>query len=128
MGDNLNHLQDNMHLTVHINSSSACLAQLEEQMGQFRTLVYGMVGGALEGPSMEGSSLEAKMSGASGGDWDNQDGAVASGDAGVSAEGSTRVGSPTLQEGGLIVEMEREAMEAGLGGWFNGNPKDVLES
>ena len=77
---------------------------------------------------MEGSSSEAEMSGASGGDWDDQDGAVASGDTGVSAEGSMRVGSPMLQEGGLIVEMEREAMEAGLGGWFNGNPEDVLES
>ena len=31
-------------------------------------------------------------------------------------------------EGGLIAEMEREATEAGLGGWFNGNPEDVPES
>ena len=28
----------------------------------------------------------------------------------------------------LIAEMEREAEEAGLGGWFNGNPEDVPES
>ena len=28
----------------------------------------------------------------------------------------------------LIEEMEREATEAGLGGWFNGNPEDVPES
>ena len=26
------------------------------------------------------------------------------------------------------MEMEREATEAGLGGWFNGNPEDILES
>ena len=26
------------------------------------------------------------------------------------------------------MEMEREAMEARLGGWFNRNPEDVLES
>ena len=32
------------------------------------------------------------------------------------------------RETGLIAEMEREAMEAGLGGWFNGNPEDVPES
>ena len=32
------------------------------------------------------------------------------------------------REGGLIAEMEREATEAGLGGWFNGNPEDVPES
>ena len=29
---------------------------------------------------------------------------------------------------GLIASMERDAEEAGLGGWFNGNPEDVLES
>ena len=28
----------------------------------------------------------------------------------------------------LIVLMERDAEEAGLGGWFNGNPEDVPES
>ena len=32
------------------------------------------------------------------------------------------------QEGGLIVEMEREATEAGARGWFNGNLEDILES
>ena len=29
---------------------------------------------------------------------------------------------------GLIALMERDAEEAGLGGWFNGNPEDVPES
>ena len=32
------------------------------------------------------------------------------------------------RETGSIREMEREATEAGLGGWYNGNPEDVLES
>ena len=32
------------------------------------------------------------------------------------------------REEGLIAQMEREAMEAGLGGWFNGNLEDVPES
>ena len=36
--------------------------------------------------------------------------------------------TPMPQEGGLISEMEREATEAGAGGWFNGNPEDVPES
>ena len=36
--------------------------------------------------------------------------------------------SPMPRETGLIAEMEREAEEAGLGGWFNGNPEDVPES
>ena len=29
---------------------------------------------------------------------------------------------------GLIASMERDAEEAGLGGWFNGNPEDIPES
>ena len=29
---------------------------------------------------------------------------------------------------GLIASMERDAEEAGLGGWYNGNPEDVPES
>ena len=33
-----------------------------------------------------------------------------------------------LRETGLIAEMEREAEEAGAGGWFNGNLEDVPES
>ena len=33
-----------------------------------------------------------------------------------------------LREIGLIEEMEREVTEAGAGGWYNGNPEDVLES
>ena len=77
---------------------------------------------------MEGSLLEAGTSDASGDDRGDQDGDMGSGDAGASVEGSTRVGSLMPREGGLIAEMEREAMEAGLGGWFNGNPEDVLES
>ena len=97
-------------------------------MGQVGTLVYRIARGALEGPSTEGSSSEAGISDASGKDWGDQGGDKASMDAGTSAEGSTRVGSPMPWEGGLIVEMEREAMEAGAGGWFNGNPEDIPES
>ena len=33
MGDNLEHLQDNMHLTAHINSSSDWMVQLEHRLG-----------------------------------------------------------------------------------------------
>ena len=36
--------------------------------------------------------------------------------------------SPMPREEGLIAQMEREVTEAGLGGWFNGNPEDVPES
>ena len=62
------------------------------------------------------SSLEAGVLDASGNNQDNWDGGVGSGDIGVSWEGSTRGESLMLQEGDLIVEMEREAMEAGAGG------------
>ena len=84
--------------------------------------MLGIARGALEGPSTEGSSLGAEMSDASGNDRGDQDGGMGSGGTGVSPEGSTRVGSLMLQEGSLIVEMEREAMEAGAGRWFNRNP------
>ena len=74
------------------------------------------------------SSLEAGMLGASGNDWDDQGGDVVNVDTGVSTEESMRRDSPMPWEGGLIMEMEREAMEAGLGGWFNRNLEEVLES
>ena len=122
VGDNLEHLQDNMCLTAHINSMLTQLTLIEEQLGQVGTLVYGIARGALEGLSMEGSSLGAETSDASGDDWGDQDGGMGSGGTGASPEGSMRVGSLMLWEGGLIMEMEREAMEAGAGRWFNGNP------
>ena len=36
--------------------------------------------------------------------------------------------SPIPPTSGLIASMERDAEEAGLGGWFNRNPEDVPES
>ena len=50
MGDNLEHLQDNMCLTMHINSTSTQLTQIEEQLGQVGAVVLGIARGALEGP------------------------------------------------------------------------------
>ena len=85
----------------------------------------GMIKGAIE---REWSSSEAGTSDASGGDQGDQGGDMGNGDTGVSTEESMRRDSLMPQEGGLIAEMEREAMEAGLGGWFNGNPEDVPES
>ena len=106
MGDNLEHLQDNMRLTAHINSSKAQMAQLEHWLGQVGSVLMGMIEGAI----LDGS----------GNNQDDQGGDVGNMDAGVSLEGSMRVESPMLREGGLITEMEREVMEAGAGGWFNG--------
>ena len=49
-------------------------------------------------------------------------------DGGASPQESTRRDSPMPREEGLIAQMEREVEEAGLRGWFNGNPEDVPES
>ena len=126
MGDNLEHLQDNMCLTTHINSLQEWMAQLEHWLGQVRSVLTGMIEGAIE---REGSSSsEAGTSDASGNDQDNQDGGMGNMDAGASMEESMRRDSLMPQEGGLIMEMEEEAMEAGAGGWFNRNPEEVLES
>ena len=76
----------------------------------------------------ESSLLGARTSGASGDSPGDQGGDKDNVDTGASTGESMRRDSPMPQEGGLIVEMEREAMEAGLGGWFNGNLEDVPES
>ena len=135
VGDNLDHLQDNMRLTAHINSSNERLSQMEHRLGQVGSVVMGFLEGRLEGlmeEEMEGteSSLSSDQgtSDVSGGDWDDQGGDKDSGDDGVSPQGSTRPDSPMPPTMGLIASMERDVEEAGLGGWFNGNPEDVPES
>ena len=129
IGDNLEHLQDNMCLTAHINSSQEWMAQLEHRLGQVGSVLMGMIEGAIEreGLTETSSLLGSGGLAASGGDQDNQDGDMVNVDAGESTEAMRR-DSPMLRETGLIAEMEREATEAGLRGWFNGNLEDVLES
>ena len=124
VGDNLEHLQDNMHLTAHINSSQEQMSQMEHWLGQVGSVLMGMIKGAMEGLS----SLEAKMLGASGNDLGDQGGDADNVDVGVSMEENMKRDSPLPQEVGLIAQMEEEAREAGLGGRFNRNPEDVLES
>ena len=126
MGDNLKHLQDNMRLTAHINSSETRMVQLEHQLGQVGSVLMGMIEGVIEREGLDLS--EAGTSDASGDDQDDQDGGAGSRDTGASLEGSTRVESPMPREGGLIAEMEKEVMEAGAGGWFNGVDQEVPES
>ena len=141
VGDNLNHLQDNMWLTAHINSSNERLAQMEHRLGQVGSVVMGFLEGRLESLMEEereeereeetmgsSSSSEAKMLGVSGNTPDTQGGGEDSAVVGVSHQGSMRGDSPMPPMQGLIVSMEREVEEAGLGGWFNGNPEDVPES
>ena len=126
VGDNLEHLQDNMRLTAHINSLSERMGQLEHRLGQVGSVLMGMIEGVIEREGLD--LLEVGMSDASGNDQDDQGGDMGNRDAGASLEESMREESPMPQEGGLIVEMEREAMEAGAGGWFNGMDQEVPES
>ena len=90
------------------------MRQLEHCLRQVGSVLMGMIKGAIKREDL--SLSEAGMPDAFGNNQDDQGGDTGSRDAGVSQEGSMRVGSPLLREGGLIVEMEREAMEAGAGG------------
>ena len=87
----------------------------------------GMIEGAIEREGLTDTSSSGSGGLAAFGDGlDDQGG---EGDSVVVGEFTElRRDSPMPRETGLIVEMEREAMEAGAGGWFNGNSEDVLES
>ena len=128
VGDNLEHLQDNMCLTAYITSSSDCMAQLEHRLGQVRSVLMGMIEGQMEGATSEASgSSGSEGSAASGDDGDDRVGDAVRLVAGALREVMRR-DSPMPRETRLIAEMEREAEEAGAGGWFNRNPEDIPES
>ena len=119
-----------MQLTAHINSSQERMSQIEHWLGQVGLVVMGFLEGRMESLLEEErpSSSEAETSDVSGDGSDDQGGDEDNVGAGASMGESMRRDSPMPREGGLIMEMEREVMEAGLGGWFNGNLEDVLES
>ena len=133
VGDNLDHLQNNMRLTAHINSSTERMEQMEHRLGQVASVVMGFLEGLMEGLMEETSSEESLESsgsrglGASGDDQDVQVSDRIGQVTGALAEVMRR-DSPMPPTSGLIALMERDAEEAGLGGWFNGNPEDVPES
>ena len=128
VGDNLDHLQDNMRLTAHINSSSERMAQMEHRLGQVGSVVMGVLEGTMEGRLEETSgssgSGESDVSGDDQEDRDSEGIALVAG----ALQEVMRRDSPMPPTSGLIASMERDAEEAGLGGWFNGNPEDVPES
>ena len=126
VGDNLNHLQDNMRLTAHINSSTERAERMEHRLGQVASLVMGFLEGNME-DLMEEESSGSGGSGASGDDEEDRDSEGIALVAGALEEVMRR-DSPIPPMSGLIASMERDAEEAGLGGWFNGNPEDVPES
>ena len=128
VGDNLDHLQANMRLTAHINSSTERAERMEHRLGQVVSVVMGFLEGRMESLMEETSGSSG--SGGSDASGVDRDGQVSDGIglvAGALAQ-VMREGSPIPRETRLIEEMEREAEEAGAGGWFNGNPEDVPES
>ena len=112
VGDNLEHLQDNMRLTAHITSSLDRMGQLEHRLGQVGSVLMGMIEGQMAGTSR---SLGSGGSDASGNNQDDQVGEGVREVAGALRE-VMRTDSLMPWETGLIVEMEREAEEAGAGG------------
>ena len=115
VGDNLEHLQDNMRLTAHINSSEEHMSQMERQLGQVGSVVMGFLEGQLE--QLETlSSSGSGGSAASGDDGDDQGGDAVNEVTGEPTQ-VMRGDSPMPPTNGLIVEMERDVEEAGLGGW-----------
>ena len=48
VGDNFDHLQDNMQLTAYINSLQEQMVQMEHRLGQVRSVVMGFLEGRLE--------------------------------------------------------------------------------
>ena len=128
VSDNLDHLQDNMRLTTHINSSTERMAQMEHRLGQVGSVVMGFLEGRME--AMREETSESSGSGGSDASGDGQDDQVLDGIGQVAGalQEVLRRDSPMLPTSGLIASMERDAEEAGLGGWYNGNPEDVPES
>ena len=85
---------------------------------------------AMREASEDGTSSGSSDSEGSDASGDDQDDQVSDGIAlvvGALAEVMRR-DSPMPPTSGLIASMERDAEEAGLGGWFNRNPEEVPES
>ena len=101
------------------------MTQMEHRLGQVGSVVMGFLEGRLESlmeEEREEGTTESDLSEAGtlgvSGDEVNEVG-------GASPRASMRWDSPMPREEGLIAQMEREAEEAGLGGWFNRNLEDV---
>ena len=105
---------------------------MEHRLGQVASVVMGFLEGRAEAMREEmaesnAGSLGSGESDASGDDQEDRDSEGIALVAGALREVMRR-DSPMPPTSGLIVSMERDAEEVGLGGWFNGNPEDVPES
>ena len=104
------------------------MAQMEHRLGQVGSVVMGFLEGRMEGlMEMMSESSGSEGSESSGGDSEGPVGDAVNAVTGVLTEVMRR-DSPMPPTSGLIASMERDAEEAGLGGWFNGNLGDVPES
>ena len=65
VGDNLDHLQNNMRLTAHINSSTKRADRMEHRLGQVVSVMMGFLEGRMEGLLEEGTSSNSSGSGGS---------------------------------------------------------------
>ena len=83
VGDNLDHLQDNMRLTAHINSSTERKVQMEHRLGQVGSVVMGFLEGRMEAlreeTSEEEMTSESSGSEGSGASGDNRGDQVSDG-------------------------------------------------
>ena len=116
VGDNLDHLQNNMRLTAHINSSTERMVQMEHRLGVMGNVVMGFLEGLMEG-RLETTS---ESSGESSGNSSGSGGSDVSGDAEEDrdSEGIALVAgalqevmrgdSPMPPTSGLIASMERD--------------------
>ena len=77
VGDNLDHLQANMRLTAHINSSTERMTQTEHRLGQVTSVVMGFLEGRME--SLMEETLGSSGSGGSDASGDGQDDQVLDG-------------------------------------------------
>ena len=93
VGNNLSHLQDNMRLMAHINSSQTRMLNLEQKLTELGELFLAVMGQ---------SSLEQGMSDAGGNNKDDQGREGGSRGAGASLSGSTRLETPASREKGLM--------------------------
>ena len=66
VGDNLDHLQANMRLTAHINSSTERAERMEHRLGQVASVVMGFLEGRMEGLLEETSEEDSGSSGSGG--------------------------------------------------------------
>ena len=68
VGDNLDHLQANMRLTAHINSSTERADRMEHRLGQVASVMMGFLEGRMEGLLEEETSSSGSSSGSGGSD------------------------------------------------------------